>query len=136
MNSFGRLHAVGVEGTGSYGAALARYLTGEQVQVIEVNRPDRRQRRSKGKSDPLDAYAAADAVLSDRATAIPKAGNGIVESIRALHSARAGAVKARTACMNELGVHAGHRSCPATRTVVRQQRRQARRGMPAPTARR
>lgn len=102
LNSFGRLHAVGVEGTGSYGAALARYLTGEQVQVIEVNRPDRRQRRSKGKSDPLDAYAAADAVLSDRATAVPKAGDGIVESIRALHSARAGAVKARTACMNEL----------------------------------
>src|SRR5881396_1817892 len=61
MRSFGRLHAVGVEGTACYGAALARHLAGEQVKVVEVNRPDRRQRRAKGKSDPLDAYAAADA---------------------------------------------------------------------------
>jgi transposase len=102
MRSFGRLHAVGVEGTGSYGAALARHLRGEQVKVVEVNRPDRRQRRSKGKSDPLDAYAAAEALLADRAKTEPKAGDGIVESIRALHLARAGAVKARTACINEL----------------------------------
>jgi transposase len=72
------------------------------VKVVEVNRPDRRQRRTKGKSDPLDAYAAADAVLSGRANVVPKAGDGIVESIRALHTARSGAVKSRTACMNEL----------------------------------
>jgi Transposase and inactivated derivatives len=102
MGSFGRLHAVGVEGTGSYGAGLARHLHGEDMRVIEVNRPDRRQRRTKGKSDPLDAYAAADAVLSGRATTVPKAGDGIVESIRALHLVRTGAVKARTACANEL----------------------------------
>jgi transposase len=104
MQSFGRLHAVGVEGTGSYGAALARHLAAEDVKVIEVNRPDRRQRRAKGKSDPLDAYAAAEAVLADKAKAVPKAGDGIVESIRALHLVRSGAVKARTACMN--GLHA------------------------------
>jgi transposase len=72
------------------------------VAVIEVNRPDRRQRRAKGKSDPLDAYAAADAVLAGRATVVPKAGNGIVESIRALHLVRASAVKARTACINAM----------------------------------
>jgi transposase len=66
-----------VEGTGSYGAGLARHLAGEQVKVVEVNRPDRRQRRTKGKSDPLDAYAAADAVLAGRATTVPKAGDGI-----------------------------------------------------------
>jgi hypothetical protein len=96
------VHAVGVEGTGSYGAALARHLRRQGVKVIEVNRPDRRQRRTKGKSDPLDAYAAADAVLSGRAGTVPKAGDGIIESIRALHSVRAGAVKARTACINEL----------------------------------
>jgi transposase len=102
MRGFGRLHAVGVEGTGSYGAALARYLTGRQVRVIEVDRPDRRQRRAKGKSDPLDAYAAADAVLSGRAKTVPKAGDGITESIRALHTVRSGAIKSRTACMNEL----------------------------------
>jgi transposase len=102
MRSFGRLHAVGVEGTGSYGAGLARHLRGQDVRVIEVNRPDRRQRRAKGKSDPLDAYAAAEAVLAGRATTVPKAGDGIVECIRALHLARAGAIKARTACTNEM----------------------------------
>jgi transposase len=102
MRSFGRLHAVGVEGTGSYGAGLARHLHGQGVTVVEVNRPDRRQRRGKGKSDPLDAYAAAEAVLAGRATTVPKAGDGIVESIRALHLVRAGAIKARTACSNEM----------------------------------
>lgn len=102
MGSFGRLHAVGVEGTGSYGAGLARHLRDQGVTVIEVSQPDRRQRRTKGKSDPLDAYAAADAVLSGRASAIPKAGTGIVEAIRALHLVRAGAVKGRTAAINEL----------------------------------
>ncbi|HZM82728.1 MAG TPA: IS110 family transposase [Candidatus Limnocylindrales bacterium] len=102
MHSFGRLHAIGVEGTGSYGAGLARHLRGHGVRVVEVNRPDRRQRRAKGKSDPLDAYAAAEAVLAGRATAVPKAGDGIVESIRALHLVRASAVKARTACTNEM----------------------------------
>jgi transposase len=102
MRSFGRLQAAGVEGTGSYGAALARHLRGQDVRVIEVNRPDRRQRRALGKSDPLDAYAAADAVLAGRATAIPKAADGIIESIRALHLVRSGAVKSRTACINEM----------------------------------
>ena len=102
LRSFGRLWAVGVEGTGSYGAGLTRHLTEQGVRVVEVDRPDRRQRRTKGKSDPLDAYAAADAVLSGRACATPKLGTGIVEAIRALHTTRAGAVKARTAAMNEL----------------------------------
>ena len=102
MRSLGRLHAVGVEGTGSYGAGLTRHLRGQDVRVVEVNRPDRRQRRAKGKSDPLDAYAAAEAVLAGRATTVPKAGDGIVESIRALHLVRAGAIKARTACINEM----------------------------------
>ncbi|MGW2218113.1 IS110 family transposase [Nonomuraea sp. NPDC001684] len=102
LRSFGRLHAIGVEGTGSYGAALARHLRGQDLRVIEVNRPDRRQRRAKGKSDPLDAYAAAEAVLAGRASAVPKAGDGIVESIRALHLVRTGAIKARTACVNEM----------------------------------
>lgn len=102
MRSFGRLHAVGIEGTGSYGAGLTRHLRENGVEVIEVNRPDRRQRRTQGKSDPLDAYAAADAVLAGRARALPKGSDGIVESIRAVHLARAGAMKARTACVNEL----------------------------------
>lgn len=102
MASFGRLYAVGVEGTGSYGAGLTRHLHAHGVRVVEVDRPDRHQRRRLGKSDALDAYAAADAVLAGRARALPKLGNGLAESIRAIHLARAGAVKARTATINEL----------------------------------
>jgi transposase len=99
---FGKLLGVGVEGTGSYGAGLARYLASHGVRVLEVNRPDRSQRRRRGKSDPLDAEAAARAVLAGEATAIPKAGTGGVEALRVLHTTRAGAVKARTAAVNTL----------------------------------
>jgi len=98
----GRIHAVGVEGTGSYGAGLARFLCDRGVKVVEVDRPDRRTRRQRGKSDPIDAEAAARAVLAGTATAAPKRRDGIVESIRALRTARAGAVKARTAAINQL----------------------------------
>src|SRR5882762_6839425 len=88
MSEFGRLRSVGIEGTGSYGAGLSRHLCGLGVPVVEVNRPDRRQRRLKGKSDPLDAYAAADTVRAGWDTAatraLPKAGTGIVEAIRAV----------------------------------------------------
>ncbi|MER5459078.1 transposase [Micromonospora sp. NPDC002389] len=80
--SHGTVARAGVEGTGSYGAALARHLVVEQVTVIEVNRPDRAQRRRRGKSDVIDAEAAARAVISLRATATAKAGNGPVEQIR------------------------------------------------------
>jgi transposase len=69
--------------------------------VVEVDRPDPRQRRARGKSDPLDADAAAEAVLAGRATTVPEAGDGIVESIQALHLVRAGAVTG-TACTNEM----------------------------------
>ena len=81
----GRVVAVGVEGTGVYGAGLARHLAGQGAVVIEVDRPDRKARRFQGKSDPLDAYAAARAVLSGRATTVPKLRDGRVEMIRTLH---------------------------------------------------
>ncbi len=64
MRVHGSLSAVGVEGTGAYGAELARVLTAAGVTVVDVDRPDRKTRRMKGKSDPIDAYAAATAVLS------------------------------------------------------------------------
>lgn len=70
--SFGVLHRAGVECTGSYGAALARLLSRENVQVIEVNQPDRATRRRRGKTDAVDAEAAARAVLSGRADVTPK----------------------------------------------------------------
>ena len=93
---------VGVEGTGSYGAGLTRFLLDHGVNVVEVDRPDRRTRRQRGKSDPIDAEAAARAVLAGTATAPAKRRDGIVESIRALRAARSGAIKARTAAINQL----------------------------------
>jgi transposase len=94
--------AWGIEGTSSYGAGLARFLASHDQHVVEVNRPDRAARRAKGKSDPLDAAAAARAVQAGRASGTPKAGTGQVEAIRALRVARHGAVKARTAAVNAL----------------------------------
>lgn len=102
LQSHGMLERVGMEGTRSYGAGLARHLHLQQVQVVEVDRPDRKARRAHGKSDPLDAYAAARAALSGTATGTPKTRNGAVESIRALRVARSGAVKARTQATNQL----------------------------------
>lgn len=102
MRSLGRPDKIGVEGTGAYGAGLARYLHQQQVTVIEVPRPDRRLRRHAGKSDPIDAEAAARAVLAGTATVQPKLGDGPIEAIRALRVARNGAIKAKTASTNAL----------------------------------
>jgi transposase len=102
LRSFGELVAVGVEGCGSWGAGLARYLAARGAHVVEVNRPNRQHRRRRGKSDPVDAEAAARAVLAGEATVIPKTGTGPVEALRQLRVARAGAMKARTAAANQL----------------------------------
>ena len=80
---------VGIEGTGSYGAGLFRYLHAEHIPVIEVNRPNRQGRHLHGKSDPIDAIAAARAVLAETATAVPKLRGGPVEAIRLLRTTRA-----------------------------------------------
>lgn len=100
--SHGKIEVFGVEGAGSYGAALARHLRGADHQVIEVVRPNRQARRRHGKSDPADAEAAARAVLSGEATGCPKSGDDFVEMIRVLRVARATAVKARTQALNAL----------------------------------
>jgi transposase len=102
LREFGELARVGVEGTSSYGAGLARYLHAAGVSVVEVDRPDRRTRRARGKSDPIDAYAAARTALAGTRTIVPKAGDGIVEAIRVLRVTRRGAVKARTQTINQL----------------------------------
>ena len=98
----GEVSAFGVEGTGSYGAGFARYLTGQGYTVVEVNRPDRSVRYRKGKSDPTDAESAARAVLAGVAGATPKSGDGEVEMIRMLKSAKASAIKARTQTVNQM----------------------------------
>jgi transposase len=92
-----------VEGTGSYGAGLARYLAAQGIEVAEVIRPNRQARRRRGKSDAADAVAAALAALNGEAPGQPKSGDGAVESIRALQVARRGAIKARTQAGNQLG---------------------------------
>lgn len=102
LRSHGEVLAVGVEGTGAYGAEIARFLTANEVTVVEVDRPDRKARRDNGKSDPIDAYGAATAVLSGRAGGTPKSRNGIVEAIRALRVVRKSAVKARTQTINQI----------------------------------
>ena len=102
LGSHGRVVRVGIEGTGSYGAGLARYLTEAGVEVTEVNRPNRQLRRRLGKTDATDAQGAARAVLNGQATAVPKSGNGRVEAIRMLSVARRSATKARTQAINQL----------------------------------
>lgn len=100
--SLGCLRRAGVEGTGTYGAGLARVLCEQGIEVLEVNRPDRSKRRLKGKSDPTDAESAARSVLSEQATAIPKSHTGAAEAMRTLSVARRSAVKAKTQAINQL----------------------------------
>jgi transposase len=97
----GQLQAWGIEGTGSFGAGLSRFLRRHGQVVVEVNRPDRAARRRRGKSDPIDAEAAARAAQASEGS-IPKAGDGQVEMIRSLRVARASAIKARTQAINAL----------------------------------
>jgi transposase len=99
---YGQVTIAGVEGTGSYGYRLAQHLMAHGISVVEVNRPDRARRRRKGKTDPIDAEAAARAVLAGDAQAVPKDRNGAVGQLRALLVARRSAIKARTQAINQL----------------------------------
>lgn len=102
VRSFGALERIGVEGTGSYGAGLTRYLTAQGVPVVEVNRPNRQTRRRNGKSDPADAEAAARATLAGQAVGLPKSQDGMVEAIRILRLERKSAIQARTQAANQI----------------------------------
>jgi transposase len=99
---FGPVRCAGVEGTSSYGAGLARHLRARGISVVEVERPKRRHLGRNGKSDPIDAEAAARTVLAGEAVGEPKSAHGRVEMIRVLRSARQSAVKARTQAANQL----------------------------------
>lgn len=99
---FGLLVAAGVEGTGSYGAGLSRFLRAKDVSVLEVNRTSRQHRRRHGKHDAGDAEAAARQVLSGTTSGEPKGTDGAAEALRALRVARRSAVKARTQAANQL----------------------------------
>lgn len=125
LRSLGTLDAAGVESTGSYGAGLARHLAAAGVRVVEVNRPEPVDRRLDGKDDYLDAEAAARAVLSGRAKAIPKAGDGPVEAIRSLEIVHQSAMGDRTEAINQfkallVRAPAGFRDQMATMTFRKQ----------------
>src|SRR5207245_9861959 len=87
--------AFAVEGTGSFGAGLTRFLSGRGERVLEVSRL-RRERHSGGKTDALDAVRAARSVLTSERSATPRAG-GERQGLQALVAAREGAVNARRA---------------------------------------
>ncbi len=95
LGGFGTVCLAGIEGTGSYGAGLARHITAAGVRVVEVDRSDRQDRRRQGKSDPLDAVSAARAAQSGRARGAPKGRDGAVEAIRTLMVARRSAAGER-----------------------------------------
>ncbi len=101
-NKFGSLKHAGVEGTGSFGAGLTRFLKAQGIKVSEVIRPKRRDQYRCGKSDPIDAEAAARAVLAGTATGQPKDADGKVEMIRTLRVTRRSAVKTRAQAVNQL----------------------------------
>lgn len=102
LERHGQIAKVGVEGTGSYGLGLTRFLTGRGVEVVEVNRPNRQLRRRRGKSDTVDAEAAARAVLNGEATSVPKAADGIVEAVRALRMVFCSTRNHRTRIANQI----------------------------------
>lgn len=100
--ALGELERVGIEGAGSFGAGLARFLRVRRVEVLEVGRPKRRDQHRSGKSDPIDAEPAARAVLAGTAIGEAKGTQGRVEMIRVLRAARRSAVKARAQAANQL----------------------------------
>ena len=102
LGSHGEIQVVGVEGTGSWGVGLARFLHDHEIMVVEVDRPNRQNRRRVGKSDPTDAVAAARAALSGSASVTPKTRNGPVEQMRILMVARRSARSQRIETLNQL----------------------------------
>jgi transposase len=99
---FGALARAGIEGSGSFGVGLGRFLRARGVEVVEVNRPNRQHRRRFGKHDTTDAEAAARALQADTVTGELKSADGIAEMVRTLHVARRSALKARTQAANQL----------------------------------
>jgi transposase len=104
LRAFGDVRLVGIEGTGSYGAGITRHFGEAGIQVLEVDRPDRSDRR-RGKNDTLDAENAARAALAGRRTSTPKTKDGTVEALRVLRLTRTAAVKSRRAALQLLGNH-------------------------------
>jgi transposase len=95
MRSFGDVHRIGIESTGSYGAGLLRFMQQAGIEVLEVTTPDKSDRRRRGKNDDLDAQNAAHAAFAGKRTVTPRSRDGMVESLRVLTVCRKTAVAAR-----------------------------------------
>ena len=102
MSGFGRIQRAGVEQTGSYGAGVARALALAGIPVLEVTEPNKRERRTHGKDDTLDAVAAARAALEGKRISLAKQRDGEIEALRVLRTTRRTAVKARRAALQQL----------------------------------
>ena len=102
LKSLGTPVRVGVEGTGSDGAGLARYLRRSGLEVVEVDRPNRQERRRKGKTDTVDAIEAARAAQAERQLGAAKTRDGHVEAIRVLVVAKRSAKSSRIQTMNQI----------------------------------
>ena len=102
LAGFGDIDLIGVEGTGSYGAGIARHLGGKGIRIVEVDRPNRQARHRAGKTDAVDAIAAARAALSGTATGVAKTRTGPIEAIRVLTVARRSAAGEWTAILNQM----------------------------------
>lgn len=102
LAGFGPVARVGIEGTGAYGAGLARHLRRHGLETIEVDRPNRQVRHRNGKSDTIDAIEAARATLAGRATGVAKDADGNVEAMRALLVAKRSAREHRIANLSQL----------------------------------
>jgi len=102
LEGFGKIDCIGIEGTGSYGAGLAREMSGAGIRVVEVSCPNRQLRRRKGKSDPVDAESAARTALAGEALGTPKSQDGPIEAMRLVRVERRSAIKARTQAANQL----------------------------------
>lgn len=110
VQDFGTVLRIGVEGTSSYGSGLTRSLRRTGVAVVEVNRPNRQLRRQRGKSDAIDAEAAARSALAQDSERVPKSQDGTVEMLRLVRLQRRSAIDARTQAANQL--HAVIASAP------------------------
>jgi transposase len=102
LKSFGPLAKVGVEGTGSYGAPLARFLRRSGVGVLEVDRPNRQERRRRGKTDVVDAIEAARAAQGQRQLGAAKTRDGNIEAVRALVVAKRSAKSTKIKTLNQI----------------------------------
>jgi len=89
LGGFGTVCLVGIEGTGSYGAGLARHIAAAGVRVVEVDRSAARTGAGRARPGPLDAVSAARAAQSGRAAGAPKGRDGAAEAIRALMAVQA-----------------------------------------------